>query len=102
MKIEEAKEILIKVQNLLESLQGTDETYMFFCKRDNRGVVSGDDGVLSALIVWNMLRYDVMANIIKKAVSTYDSLDERVKQDVRGCNPTHEVFTIDEINQLKS
>jgi hypothetical protein len=95
-----AKQIFAQIQKQLETLQGSDESFMFISKRDNRGVINGDDEELVALVLFNMLKYDVAAEIFSKAVKAYGKTPDYIKEQIRGSKPTHEVFTIDGQNQL--
>jgi hypothetical protein len=95
-----AKQIFAQIQKQLETLQDSDESFLFLARQDNRGVVNGDDEELVSLVLFNMLKYEVVADIFSEAVAAYNEAPEHIKQHVRGAAPTHEVFTIDGKDQL--
>jgi hypothetical protein len=87
------------IQNQLETLQGSDEAFLFLARQDNRGIVNGDDDELVSLVLFNMLRYDVIADIFNRAVAAYEDTPEQIKRHVRNSKPTHEIVIIDGDNQ---
>jgi hypothetical protein len=55
----EVKAMFADIQRKLETLQGSDESFLFFAKRDLRGVLNGDDEDIITLVLFNMIKYDV-------------------------------------------
>jgi hypothetical protein len=101
MKESEVKAMFAEIQRKLETLQGSDESFLFFAKRDLRGVLNGDDEDIITLVLFNMIKYDVVAEMFTTAVEKYHNMPEVLKREVRDSKPTHETFTIDNINQIE-
>lgn len=90
-----------KIQHTLDGLQETDETFMFLAKNGHRAVIAGDDEDLSVLVLFNMIKYDVVSVIFKRAVSLFNKMTDEQKEIVRQLKPRYEQFLIDGKNQSK-
>jgi hypothetical protein len=95
METNSIEKVFADIQDKLDSLQGSDETFMFFSQRNNRGVIAGDDEELEKILLFNMLRYDIVAKIFTKAVAAYKSAPDAAKEAARARKPRHEIYVID-------
>lgn len=72
MTKEEIKRKFGEVQGILDSLQGSDATCMFIGHEGNHFVISGSSTNISAQIVFAMMRYPIVRDIIKTCAVWFD------------------------------
>ena len=84
MKEEEIKKVFDDVQKQLDTLRGSDSSFLFIGHEGNHFVINGHPHKIAAQIVFAMIRYPVIRDIIKQCVEQFDSMNdkygERVKQ----------------------
>lgn len=78
-----------KVQELLDSLQGEDATFMFITHEGNRFVLSGDPVNIEAQLVFAMCRYPVIRDIIKTCAERFDELNQKYGSAIRNVIMDH-------------
>ena len=78
-----------EVQGILDSLQETDATCMFIGHEGNHFVISGNQGKIEAQIVFAMMRYPVVRDIIKTCAERYEDLDRKHGDDARNVTMDH-------------
>lgn len=83
------KEKFGKVQEILDSLQGKDATFMFICHEGNHFVLSGSPVNIEAQIVFAMCRYPVIRDIIKTCAERFDELNKEYGDNVRNVVMDH-------------
>lgn len=83
------KEKFGKVQEILDSLQGKDATFMFIGHEGNHFVLSGSPVNIEAQIVFAMCRYPVIRDIIKVCAERFDELNKKYGDNVRNVIMDH-------------
>lgn len=83
------KEKFGKVQEILDSLQGKDATFMFIGDEGNHFVLSGSPVNIEAQIVFAMCRYPVVRDIIKTCAERFDELNKEYGDNVRNVIMDH-------------
>ena len=83
------KEKFGKVQEILDSLQGKDATFMFIGHEGNHFVLSGSPVNIEAQIVFAMCRYPVIRDIIKTCAERFDELNKEYGDNVRNVIMDH-------------
>lgn len=83
------KEKFGKVQEILDSLQGKDATFMFIGHEGNHFVLSGSPVNIEAQIVFAMCRYPVVRDIIKACADNFDKVNDRCGDIARGVTMDH-------------
>lgn len=83
------KEKFGKVQEILETLQGKDATFMFIGHEGNHFVLSGSPVNIEAQIVFAMCRYPVIRDIIKTCAERFDELNKEYGDNVRNVIMDH-------------
>lgn len=85
----EIKKIQRMAQKLLEQLQGKEASFLFVGDEGNCFTIGGDPTMIAAQILFAMVRYPVVKDIIKKCADNYDSLNEKFGEDVRNLTLEH-------------
>ena len=83
------KEKFGKVQEILDSLQGKDATFMFIGHEGNHFVLGGSPVNIEAQIVFAMCRYPVIRDIIKTCAERFDELNKEYGDNVRKVKMDH-------------
>lgn len=83
------KEKFGKVQEILDSLQGKDATFMFIGHEGNHFVLSGSPVNIEAQIVFAMCRYPVTRDIIKTCAERFDEINKEYGDNVRNVIMDH-------------
>lgn len=83
------KEKFSKVQEILDSLQGKDATFMFIGHEGNHFVLSGSPVNIEAQIVFSMCRYPVIREIIKNCAGRFDELNKKYGDNARNVIMDH-------------
>ena len=83
------KEKFGKVQEILDSLQGKDATFMFIGHEGNHFVLSGSPVNIEAQIVFAMCRYPVIRDIIKTCAERFDELNKEYGDNARNVIMDH-------------
>lgn len=95
MSEKEIAELFEDIQDDLEKLQGTGETFMFFTEKKNRGVISGSINSLTYIVMYNYGKYEIFKQIVDRAISIYNSLPQEKKDIIKAMTPTHEIVNQD-------
>lgn len=85
----EIKEIQRMAQKLLERLQGEEASFLFVGDEGNCFTIGGDPTMIAAQILFAMVRYPVVKDIIKKCADNYETLNEKFGEDVRSLTLDH-------------
>lgn len=86
---EEIKKKFDEVQEILDSLQDSGATCMFIGHEGNHFVISGNPLNIEAQIVFAMMRYPIVRDIIKTCAARYDELNKECGDNVRGITMDH-------------
>ena len=78
-----------EVQEILDSMQGACATCMFIGHEGNHFVISGSPTNISAQIVFAMMRYPIVRDIIKTCAERFDELNEECGDGVRDIKMDH-------------
>ena len=89
MKKEEINQVFGDVQKQLDTLQGSGASFMFIGHEGNHFVLGGNLINISAQIVFAMIRYPVVRDIIKQCAEQFDSLNDRYSEDVKQVKMDH-------------
>ena len=89
MEKTEIKKIQRMAQKLLEQLQGKEASFLFIGDEGNCFTIGGDPTMIAAQILFAMVRYPVVKDIIKKCADNYDDLNEKFGEDVRNLTLEH-------------
>ena len=89
MEKTEIKEIQRMAQKLLDQLQGKEASFLFIGDEGNCFTIGGDPTMIAAQILFAMVRYPVVKDIIKKCADNYDDLNEKFGEDVRNLTLEH-------------
>lgn len=86
---EEIKKKFDEVQEILDSLQDSGATCMFIGHEGNHFVISGNPLNIEAQIVFAMMRYPIVRDIIKTCAARYDELNKECGDNARGITMDH-------------
>lgn len=89
MKKEEINQVFGDVQKQLDTLQGSGASFMFIGHEGNHFVLGGNLINISAQIVFAMIRYPVVRDIIKACAKQFDSLNDKYSEDVKQVKMDH-------------
>ena len=89
MKKEEINQVFGDVQKQLDTLQGSSASFMFIGHEGNHFVISGHPHKIAAQIVFAMIRYPVVRDIIKQCVEQFDSLNDKYGELVKQVKMDH-------------
>lgn len=89
MEKTEIKKIQRMAQKLLEQLQGKEASFLFIGDEGNCFTIGGDPTMIAAQILFAMVRYTVVRQIIQKCADNYESLNEKFGEDVRNLTLEH-------------
>ena len=89
MTTEEIKKKFGEVQEILDSLQGSDATFMFIGHEGNHFVISGSPININAQILFAMMKYPVVRNIIKTCAARFDKVNKECGDNVRNITMDH-------------
>lgn len=89
MTEQEIKMKFDEVQEILDSMQGAGATCMFIGHEENHFVISGSPTNISAQIVFAMMRYPIVRDIIKTCAKRFDELNEECGDGVRDIKMDH-------------
>ena len=89
MNEKEIKQVFNDVQQRLDTLQGSGASFMFIGHQGNHFVISGKTNEISAQILFAMMRYPVIRDIIKECASLYDDLNAQHGSKVRDVKMDH-------------
>jgi len=87
--MEEIKKKFGEVQEILDSLQGSGATCLFIGHEGSHFVISGNPINISAQIVFAMIRYPVVRDIIKECAEKYDGMETQYGNSVRDVKMDH-------------
>ena len=86
---EEIKKIQRMAQKPLELLQGEEASFLFLGDEGNCFTIGGDPTMIAAQILFAMVRYPVVRQIIQKCADNYETLNEKFGEDVRNLTLEH-------------
>lgn len=89
MDKEEIKKIQHMAQKLLEQLQGSEASFLFVGDEGNCFTIGGDPTMIAAQILFAMVRYPVVRQIIQKCADNYDALNDKFGEDARNITLEH-------------
>lgn len=89
MEKERIKKKLDEVHEILDSLQDSGATCMFIGHEGNHFVISGNPYNIEAQIVFAMMRYPSVRDIIKTCAMRFDELNEEYGDGVRNITMDH-------------
>lgn len=89
MEENKIKQVFGDVQQRLETLQGSDASFLFIGAQGNHFSIGGMTNEISAQILFAMMRYPVIRDIIKECAAQYDDLNAEYGSDVRDVKMDH-------------
>lgn len=89
MEKQEIKQVFDNVQQQLDTLQGEQASFMFIGHEGNHFVLGGNPHEIAAQIVFAMMRYPVIRNIIKQCADQFDKLNEQYGKGVKNVKMDH-------------
>lgn len=89
MKTEEIKQVFGDVQQRLDTLQGSEASFMFIGHQGNHFAIAGQTNEIGAQILFAMMRYPVVRDIIKECAAKYDEMNAKYGDDVKGVKMDH-------------
>lgn len=89
MKENKIKQVFGDVQQRLDTLQGSDASFLFIGDQGNHFAIGGMTNEISAQILFAMMRYPVIRDIIKECAARYDDLNAEYGSDVRDVKMDH-------------
>jgi hypothetical protein len=85
----EIKKTQRMAQKLLEQLQGEDASFMFIGDEGNCFTIGGDPVNITAQIIFAMIRYPVVRDIIKNCAARFDELNKEYGDKLRNMTMDH-------------
>lgn len=89
MNEKEIKQVFDDVQQRLDTLQGSGASFMFIGYQGNHFVISGKTNEILAQILFAMMRYPVIRDIIKQCATCYDDLNAKHGSNARNVKMDH-------------
>ena len=89
MKKIDIKKKFDEVQEILDSLQGSSATCMFIGHEGNHFVISGSPVNIEAQIVFAMIRYPIVREIVNTCAERFDELNDEHGENVRNVKMDH-------------
>lgn len=84
MTKEEIKQVFDNVQQQLETLQGSEASFMFIGHQGNHFAIAGQTNEIGAQILFAMMRYPVIRDIIKDCAASATWIGPRSKSRPAG------------------
>lgn len=89
MKKEEIKQVFDNVQQQLDALQGSEASFMFIGHQGNHFVIGGHTNEIGAQILFAMMRYPVLRDIIKECAEKYEEMNALYGKDAKSVKMDH-------------
>ena len=89
MNKEQIKQVFDNVQEQLDTLQGSGASFMFIGTEGNHFVCSGRPLDIATQIVFSMIRYPVIRDIIKLSADQYDGVSAQCRENVKQTKMDH-------------
>lgn len=89
MKKEEQKQIQRIAQTYLEQLRGTGASFMFIGDEGNCFTIGGNVSSIAAQIMFAMIRYPIVKEIVKKCSRKFDEINKEIGDDLRNIELQH-------------
>lgn len=89
MTKEEIKQVFMDVQTRLESLPGQEASFLFIGHQGNYFSMGGRTNEICAQIVFAMMRYPVIRDIIKECAAHHDALEAQYGSAARDVKMDH-------------
>lgn len=89
MKTEEIKQVFDDVQQRLDTLQGSEASFMFIGHQGNHFAIAGQTNEIGAQILFAMMRYPVVRDIIKECAAKYDEMNAKYGEGVKAVKMDH-------------
>ena len=85
----EIKRKFDQIQEILDSLQGDGATCLFIGHEGNHFVISGSVANITAQMLFAMMRYPVVRDIVKTCAERFDELNGKFGGNARGTTMEH-------------
>lgn len=89
MDNQEIKDVLSKVQDLLDSLQDENATFLFVGDEGNHFTLSGNPTRITAQIIFAMIRYPIVKEIIFACSSRFNEINNAYGGNVKNVKMEH-------------
>lgn len=89
MEKQQQKQIQRIAQEYLEQLQGTDASFLFVGDEGNCFTIGGCVTNIAAQIIFAMIRYPIVKEIINKCTENYERMNREMGDDVRNIKMEH-------------
>ena len=86
-----------KVQETLDSIRDEDATYMFIGSGGNHFVISGTASDLEVQILFSMMRYPIVKEIIMNCAIKYAAANEKYGEVARNVKMSHLIEEVKEV-----
>ena len=96
MTKEEQKQIQRVAQDYLEQLNGTDASFLFIGDEGNCFTVGGHVSNIAAQLMFAMVRYPIIEEIVKRCATCYDELNKEMGDQIRNVRLEHLIEKYDE------
>ena len=86
---EEIKKVFDDVQKQLDALQGSEASFLFIGHQGNHFAIAGQTNEIGAQLLFAMMRYPVVRDIIKECAEKYDSMEAQYGNSIREMKMDH-------------
>lgn len=83
MNKKEIEKTFKAVQQTLNTLQGEEASFLFIGNEGNHFTIGGSAGAIAAQILFSMIRYPVVKEIIKTCAARFDEVEKEYGNSVR-------------------
>lgn len=89
MEKQEIKQLFDDVQRRLDTLQGSEASFLFIGHQGNHFTIGGKVNEIGAQLLFAMMRYPVIRDIIKECADKYGSMEAQYGNSVREVEMDH-------------
>lgn len=89
MEKQEIKQLFDDVQRRLDTLQGSEASFLFIGHQGNHFSIGGQTNEIGAQLLFAMMRYPVIRDIINECAEKYDSMEAQYGNNVREVKMDH-------------
>ncbi len=89
MNKEEIKAIFSDIQKKLDTLQNEDATFLFIGNEGNHFVIGGSVTNIKAQLLFAMIRYPIVYDIVKSCVENFDESATLYGNDIKNVKMQH-------------
>lgn len=94
MTKQEIKDILQNVQEMLDSMQNENESFMFIAAEGTRFVLKGTQSDIASQILLWMIRFDAFKDIIMLCADRYAEINIKHGDSIRNTELPHFIYEV--------